>query len=80
MKLQRAGQRCKLVSRCKADPASAGPGSSNMEEQGEGGGEGGRGHRMQSATLLTLSKVVLKGCSVVIVGLLGHWWRRGGAE
>ena len=28
------------MSRCKADPASAGPGSSNMEEQGEGGGEG----------------------------------------
>ena len=45
------------MSRCKADPASAGPGSSNMEEQGEGGGEGGRGHRdMQSATLLTLSR------------------------
>ena len=39
IKLQRAGLRRELVSRCKADPASAGPGSSNMEEQGERGGE-----------------------------------------
>ena len=69
-----------MVSRCKEDPARAGPGSSNMEEQGECGGEGSRGHRMQSATLLTLSKVILKGCSVVRVGLLGKWWRRGSAE
>ena len=68
------------MSRCKEDPARAGPGRSNMEEQGEGRGEGGRGHRMQSATLLTLSKVILKGCSVVRVGLLGQWWRRGSAE
>ena len=29
-----------MVSRCKEDPARAGPRSSNMEEQWEGGGEG----------------------------------------
>ena len=51
-----------------------------MEKQGEGRGEGGRGNRMQSAALLTLSKVILKGCSVVRVDLLGQWWRRGSAE
>ena len=34
------------MSRCKADPASAGPGSSDMEEQGRGGERGQRPSRL----------------------------------
>ena len=44
------------MSRCKADPASAGPGSSNMEEQGESGGEGSEVIESCIATFLTLSR------------------------
>ena len=49
------------MSRCKADPASAGPGSSNMEEQGEGEAEAIGTPDQHDVDVVQLAKIMRSG-------------------
>ena len=60
------------MSRCKPDPASAGPGSSDMEEQGRGGRGGQRPSRLpikHDDDVVQMAKIMRRGEGNAVKGI-----------